>query len=107
MTLNSHIKAMVAFASSWLILLVYMSKPTTFKTSTFDRECHSHILFLIVKRLRNLKLEHGAGCEKSSDKFDIGHYPVKIKVNVGLKNFLHLPQVSGPIAQLVCTRKLI
>ena len=45
-----------------------------------------------------MKLEHIVVYEISSDEFDIGHCPIKVKVT----NFLHLPQykLSSPISQL-------
>ena len=47
----------------------------------------------------HLKLEHIVGYENSSEEFDIGHYPIKIKVT---EIFLYLPQykLSSPISQL-------
>ena len=48
----------------------------------------------------HLKLEHIVVYENSSDEFDIGHCPIKVKVTARL--FLHLPpyKLSGPISQL-------
>ena len=52
----------------------------------------------------NLKLEHVVVYENSSDKFDIGHCPIKVKVTSwrDFEIFLHLPQykLSRPISQL-------
>ena len=49
-----------------------------------------------------MKLECIVVCEKNSDKFDIEHDRMKVKVTVGLQSFPHLPQykLSGPITQL-------
>ena len=46
----------------------------------------------------DVKLEHTVVYENSSDKFDIGHCPIKVKVEI----FPHLPQykLSRPISQL-------
>ena len=37
--------------------------------------------------------------ENSSDKFDIGHFRIKVKASVGFQKFPYLPQynLSGPI----------
>ena len=50
----------------------------------------------------HLKLEHTVVYENSSDEFDIGHCPIKVKVMAYFENFLHLPQykLSSPISQL-------
>ena len=48
----------------------------------------------------HLTLELIVVYENSSDDYDIGHSPIKVKVKV--KIFLHLPQykLPGPISQL-------
>ena len=40
--------------------------------------------------------------KNSSDKFDIEHCQIKVKVTLGVQKFPHLPQykLSGPITQL-------
>ena len=50
----------------------------------------------------DLKLEHIVVYENSSDEFDIGHCPIKVKVTAYFEIFLHLPQykLSRPISQL-------
>ena len=52
----------------------------------------------------HLKLEHIVLYENSSDEFDIGHCPIKVKVIAkrDFEIFLHLPQykLSSPISQL-------
>ena len=56
-----------------------------------------------------LKLEHVVEYENSSEKFDIGHFPIKVKVIALHEFFLHLPQykLSNPISYfLVHVRKL-
>ena len=47
----------------------------------------------------HLKLEHIVVYENSSDQFDIGHCPIKVK---DFEIFLHLPQykLSSPTSQL-------
>ena len=47
----------------------------------------------------HLKVEHIVVYGNSSDEFDIGHCPIKVKVT---EIFLHLPQykLSSPISQL-------
>ena len=49
-----------------------------------------------------LKLEHIVVYENSSDDFDIGHCPIKVKSRRDFEFFLHLPQykLSRPISQL-------
>ena len=51
---------------------------------------------------RILKFEYIVGYEKSSDEFDIGHCPFKVKVTAWLWIFSHLPQykLSSAISQL-------
>ena len=51
---------------------------------------------------RRMKFKYIVVDENNSDKFHIGHYPIKVKVAVGLQKFPHLPQykLSGPITQL-------
>ena len=50
----------------------------------------------------HLKLEHIVVYENSSDEFDIGHCPIKVKVTTFSPFFLHLPQykLSSPMSQL-------
>ena len=50
----------------------------------------------------DLKLKHIVVYENSSDEFDIGHCPIKVKVRRDFEIFLHLPQykLSRPISQL-------
>ena len=52
----------------------------------------------------NIKLEHTVVNKNSSDKFNIGHCPIKVKVHTrrDLEIFLHLPQykLSSPLYQL-------
>ena len=56
------------------------------------------------KRKKNMKLEYIVAYENTSDKFDIEHcrIEVKVKVTVGLQRVPHLPQykLSCPITQL-------
>ena len=49
-----------------------------------------------------MKLDYTVVYENSSDRFDIEHHWIKVKVTVGLQKFSHLPQykLSGPITQL-------
>ena len=49
----------------------------------------------------HLKLEHIVVYENSSDEFEIGHCPIKVKVKVKVI-FLHLPQykLSSSLSQL-------
>ena len=49
-----------------------------------------------------MKLEYIVAYENSSDKFDIEHHRMKVKVIVGLQNFPCLPQykLSSPITSL-------
>ena len=46
-------------------------------------------------RSRNTKLEYVIVYENSSDEFDIGLRQIKVKVNVGVQKFPHLPWCSG------------
>ena len=50
----------------------------------------------------HLKLEHIIVYENSSEEFDIGHCPIKVKVTRDFEIFLHLPQykLSSPLFQL-------
>ena len=50
-----------------------------------------------------MKLEYIVVYENSSDKFDIGHSLIKVKVTVALHSFPHLIQykLSGPVTQLL------
>ena len=55
-----------------------------------------------LSRSRNMRLEYIVAYEDSSNEFDIELCWIKVKVTVGFKSFLHLPQykLSGPITQL-------
>ena len=50
----------------------------------------------------HFKLEHIVVYENSSDEFDIGHCPIKVRSQRDFEMFLHLPQykLSSPISQL-------
>ena len=57
----------------------------------------------------DLKLEHIVVYKNSSDEFDIGHCPIKVKVTAWLWNFslfTTIPTVKAYISALAHTRKL-
>ena len=54
----------------------------------------------------DLKLEHIVVYENSSDEFDIGHCPIKVKVTLKFSPFTTIQTVKAHISALAQVRKL-
>ena len=71
----------IGFSENLFLVIVAFFKNTTIEYS-LESLCVS-----VRNRSRNMKLEYSVVCESSSDKFNIEHHRIKVKVTVGLQMF--------------------